>query len=68
MSEYHLLINGTLVAGDNTMPVVNPANETLLATCPRASEAQLNAAVAAAKAAFPAWSATSIDERKRVSK
>jgi acyl-CoA reductase-like NAD-dependent aldehyde dehydrogenase len=66
MSEYHLLINGTLVAGDNTMPVVNPANETLLATCPRASEAQLNAAVAAAKAAFPAWSATSIDERKRV--
>jgi acyl-CoA reductase-like NAD-dependent aldehyde dehydrogenase len=44
--------------------VVNPATEEKLADCPRASESQLNAAVAAAKAAFPAWSKTSIDERK----
>lgn len=66
MSEYKLLINGELVAGDQTMPVVNPATEEVLADCPRASEAQLNQAVAAAKAAFPAWSATSIDDRKAV--
>lgn len=66
MSDYRLLINGELVPGDRTMDVINPATETVLAACPRASEAQLNAAVAAAKAAFPAWSATPIDERKRV--
>lgn len=66
MSEYKLLIGGELVAGDGTMEVINPATETVLAECPRASEAQLDAAVAAAKAAFPAWSATPIEERKRV--
>lgn len=66
MSEFKLLINGELVAGDSTMPVVNPATEETVAECPRASEAQLNDAVAAAKAAFPAWSETSIDERKKV--
>jgi acyl-CoA reductase-like NAD-dependent aldehyde dehydrogenase len=48
------------------MDVVNPATEEKLADCPRASESQLNAAVAAAKAAFPAWSKTGIDERKAV--
>lgn len=66
MSDYKLLINGELKAGDLTMPVINPATEEVLADCPRASEQQLNEAVAAAKAAFPEWSATSIDERKAV--
>ena len=66
MSDYQLLINGQLVDGDHTMAVVNPANEEKLADCPKASEAQLNDAVAAAKAAFPAWSETSIEERKDV--
>jgi acyl-CoA reductase-like NAD-dependent aldehyde dehydrogenase len=66
MSEYRLLINGELVAGDQFMDVVNPATEAVIARCPRASESQLDAAVAAAKAAFPGWSATPIDERKRV--
>lgn len=66
MSDYKLLINGELVAGDSTMPVINPATEELVADCPRASESQLNDAVAAAKAAFPAWAATPIDQRKEV--
>jgi len=66
MSAYKLLINGEMVDGDLTMDVVNPATEEKLADCPRASESQLNAAVAAAKAAFPAWSKTGIDERKAV--
>ena len=64
MSDYQLLINGQLVDGDHTMAVVNPANEEKLADCPKASEAQLNDAVAAAKAAFPAWSETAIEDRK----
>ena len=66
MTEYKLLINGNMVAGDQTMEVVNPATEEKLADCPRASESQLNDAVAAAKAAFPVWSKTSIDDRKAV--
>ena len=66
MSDYQLLINGELVAGDDVMPVINPATEEVLAMCPRASEAQLNQAVAAARAAFPAWSARDIQERKDV--
>ncbi len=66
MSAYKLLINGEMVDGDLTMDVVNPATEEKLADCPRASETQLNAAVAAAKSAFPAWSKTTIDERKAV--
>ena len=64
MGTYKLLINGQMVDGELSMDVVNPATEEKLADCPRASESQLNAAVAAAKAAFPAWSKTSIDERK----
>lgn len=66
MAEYSLLINGALVAGDSTMDVINPATEEVLCAAPRASEAQLDQAVAAAKAAFPAWSKTPLDERKAV--
>ena len=65
MSDFKLLIDGKLVDGDMTMDVVNPATEQSVATCSRASEAQLNQAVAAAKAAFPAWSATTVEERKK---
>jgi acyl-CoA reductase-like NAD-dependent aldehyde dehydrogenase len=65
MTDYKLLIGGKLVAGDQTMDVLNPATEEVLAKCPRASKAQLNQAVAAAKAAFPAWAATPIAERKK---
>ena len=44
---------------------INPATEEVLAKAPRASKAQLNAAVAAAKAAFPGWSKLGIDARKK---
>ncbi len=64
MTEYRLLIDGRLVAGDMTMEVVNPANEQVLARAPRASAAQLETAVAAAKAAFPGWAARPIAERR----
>ena len=66
MNALKLLINGKLVEGDQTMPVLNPATEEVLAECPRASLAQLNAAVAAAKAAFPAWSRTDIGQRRKL--
>lgn len=66
MSDYRLLIDGKMVDGDLKMPVVNPATEDVLAQCPRASKAQLDKAVAAAKAAFPAWAATPLDERRKL--
>ncbi len=66
MEALKLLINGNLVDGDQTMPVLNPASEEVLAECPRGSVAQLNEAVAAAKAAFPAWAATDIGERRKI--
>ncbi|HRO15969.1 MAG TPA: aldehyde dehydrogenase family protein [Paracoccus sp. (in: a-proteobacteria)] len=64
MTDYKLLIGGQLVDGDLTMDVVNPATEEILASCPRASEAQLDAAVAAARAAFPTWSRLPIADRR----
>src|ERR1700689_5303952 len=66
MSDFNLLINGKMVPGDLTMPVLNPATEEVLAQCPRASKGQLDAAVAAAKAAFPAWATTPITERRKL--
>src|SRR3984885_9148289 len=66
MSNFNLLIDGKMVPGDLVMSVINPATEEVLAECPRASEAQLNVAVAAAKAAFPGWAATPIDERRKI--
>ena len=60
---YRMLIGGQLVDGAATLDVVNPATGAVFETCPRADEAQLNEAVASAKAAFPAWAALSYAER-----
>lgn len=65
-SEFRLLINGRLVPGAATFDVINPAKEEVLAACPRADRKQLDEAVAAAKAAFPAWAATPIARRREL--
>ena len=65
MSEFELLIGGRLVAGAARLEVINPATEEIFASCARASKAQLDEAVAAAKAAFPKWSSTPIAERRK---
>ncbi|WP_183340896.1 aldehyde dehydrogenase family protein [Conexibacter arvalis] len=48
------------------MAIANPATGEPVATCPRGSARQLDAAVAAAKAAFPGWARTSLQERRRL--
>ena len=63
MSDFRLLINGKLVEGAGTLDVINPATGRILTAAPRADQAQLNLAVAAAKTAFPAWSATPLRQR-----
>jgi aminobutyraldehyde dehydrogenase len=54
-----LLINGKLVAGKGAAEqVLDPATGKVLVTVHEASPAQVNAAVAAAQAAFSGWAAT----------
>ncbi|NMN04877.1 MULTISPECIES: aldehyde dehydrogenase family protein [unclassified Novosphingobium] len=66
MPEMKMLIGGALVAGDMTMDVINPATGEAFLTVPRASVAQADAAIAAAKAAQPAWGATPLATRQQV--
>ncbi len=63
MAEYHMIIDGQKVSSGATFPVINPATGQVLAQCPKASAEQLDQAVAAARAAFPAWSARPDGER-----
>src|SRR5258707_319983 len=63
MSDYKLLIDGKLVSGAMALNVVNPATEEVVAAAPRADRAQLEQAIAAAKAAFPRWSETPVRDR-----
>ncbi|MBS64772.1 MAG: aldehyde dehydrogenase family protein [Euryarchaeota archaeon] len=61
----HLYINGSWVesTGEGSIEVINPANEETIGSVPVGSAADVEAAVAAAKAAFPDWSKTSVEDR-----
>ena len=56
----HFFINGGWVAPstDATMDVIDPSTEEVTETIALGAQADTDAAVAAAKAAFPAWAAT----------
>ena len=58
-----MIIGGRRIAADTVFAVVDPAKGRPFANCPMASEQQVEEAIAAARAAFPGWSATPIDER-----
>lgn len=61
-------INGKFVdaSTDANMQVISPVDGTLLSTVPLSTAKDLDNAVKAAKAAFPAWSKTPIKERVQV--
>lgn len=61
---YKHLIGGSLVAGASTFDVVNPATGKVMAQAPHASKDQTDAAVAAAKKAFPEWAVLDIEKRR----
>ncbi|WP_394648632.1 aldehyde dehydrogenase family protein [uncultured Sphingomonas sp.] len=61
---FTMTIGGQAVAGTATFDVVNPATEAVIAAAPDATRAQLDEAVASARAAFPGWAATPIEERR----
>ncbi|MFN8021801.1 MAG: aldehyde dehydrogenase family protein [Acidimicrobiales bacterium] len=61
----NVYINGKWVpsSGEGSLEVTNSATEEVIASVPNGSAADVDAAVAAAKAAFPAWSNLSREER-----
>lgn len=61
--EHSLIIGGQRVAPEATFDVINPATAKVIAHCPQGSVQDLDAAVAAARAALPLWSATPDAER-----
>lgn len=62
-----LYINGAWVAstGTTSIDVLSASTEQVMGSIPEGTPADVAAAVAAAKAAFPAWSATPVDERAK---
>ncbi|MEM6681669.1 MAG: aldehyde dehydrogenase family protein [Pseudomonadota bacterium] len=65
-ADYRMLINGALVGAEAHIDVINPATGEAFAHAPDCSEDQLNDAVAAARAAFPAWRDMPVDERAKL--
>jgi acyl-CoA reductase-like NAD-dependent aldehyde dehydrogenase len=63
-SNYTMTIDSKPVATTHHIDAINPATEDVIAAVPDATRDQLDAAVASAKAAFPAWSARPLAERQ----
>ncbi len=63
-----LYIGGSWVpsTGSGTLPVIDSTTEEVMATIPEGTAEDVDAAVEAASAALPAWSATSREERAKV--
>jgi acyl-CoA reductase-like NAD-dependent aldehyde dehydrogenase len=64
-SSYTMTIDGKAVKGTRTTGVINPATGKVFAEVPDCTRAELDAAMAAAQRAYPAWS-RDINERRRV--
>src|SRR5579862_3554470 len=63
MTSYTLTIDGRSVSTPKTFDVLNPADGSVVAACPEATARDVDAAVAAARSAFPTWSALGDAER-----
>jgi len=63
-----LVINGeqTAARSGERLPVINPATEEVVDHVPKAGREDVDAAVAAARKAFDAWSKTDPEERARI--
>src|SRR5690348_15264888 len=63
-THYEPLVGGAYLSlTDDSFPAVDATTGRTLATITRSGKAEVNRAVAAAKAAFPAWAATRPQER-----
>lgn len=64
--SYTMTINGKAVAGAESFGVENPAMGEVFAKAPDCTQAELDQAIASAKAALPAWKATPVDKRREL--
>ena len=64
-NAFTMTIDGKAVSSHATLDAINPATEEVIATFPDATRDQLEEAVGAARAAFPAWSRLPVSERQR---
>ncbi|KAH9945466.1 aldehyde dehydrogenase [Epithele typhae] len=65
VDDFTHIIAGAKARSPTTVPVLNPATAQPFTHVPLATHAQLNAAVAAAEAAFPGWAATPWSTRQQ---
>ena len=64
MTRFDNFIGGEWVAGATTLPNINPSDTyDVIGHCAQADAAQTEAAIAAARAAFPAWSQSTPQQR-----
>lgn len=64
VTQYKNLIGGEMVGTESWLDVVNPANEQVIGQVANCGQAELDKAVAAARAAFKSWRNTPIAERR----
>jgi aldehyde dehydrogenase (NAD+) len=64
VTQYKNLIGGEMIATDRWLDVVNPANEQVIGQVPACGEAELDRAVAAARAAFKTWKNSTFEQRQ----
>lgn len=62
----HYISGAPYPSGERQAPIINPASGVEIATIPLASTADVDAAVAAAKAALPGWSRMGLQHRVNV--
>ena len=63
-TPFTMTIGGKPVAGASHFEVLNPATGQVVASAPDCTPSQLDQAVAAARKAYPKWSATPIEKRR----
>ncbi|HSV53416.1 MAG TPA: aldehyde dehydrogenase family protein [Burkholderiaceae bacterium] len=64
MNNFHNYINGEWVAGATELPNINPSDTSdVIGLYAQADEAQTEAAIAAARAAFPGWAGATPQQR-----
>ena len=62
--SFRMTINGAPTSAEDSFNVINPATEEVIAHAPQASRRQLDAAMEAARVAYPGWAADEIGRRE----
>lgn len=65
-NQYKMLINGQLITAKDTLDVINPATEEVIARVPQVEPEQINIALDSADSAFKTWSAMSLASRSEL--